>query len=320
MPRFASMRVTSIIASGVTVVYREAPPMQLFERIEAPASQACWVSGAQWNTWSVDFRHFLRAYGGTLAEAPRPVLRHILDGRPYDYTFSISFSEVSSQLDLSALHEFAVGLYDLQFQADRLIFLDRLLNRDLSGNGLQWLFAFFRETIVRLAGDEMAALSTPLGRVGPSVAGFPLHADLYPAETLFNVFDEVPSDDSGASLFLDFATLTKLMSEIAGVPSEIKELVHECREDVLTTDRFEDFYSALHSGNTPWKAELERAMLASAERIRLHGGQGYLLNDRKWLHGREAPTGGVSGRRLHRLVFNRRAQQERRAKLSPTTG
>jgi hypothetical protein len=40
-------------------------------------------------------------------------------------------------------------------------------------------------------------------------------------------------------------------------------------------------------------------------RIKLYAGQGYLLSDRAWLHGRDAPRGGVPINRLHRLVFGR---------------
>jgi hypothetical protein len=132
---------------------------------------------------------------------------------------------------------------------------------------------------------------------------FPLHADLYIPRILFNVFEAVPDDDTGASLFLPVSTLRKLMSGITSLPYEIENLILAIIEQQSEFDGFEVLDNLLH-GHWVWVRDLEHAMERKQLRIKLRPGQGYLLDDRKWLHGREAPKGGVPANRLHRLIFS----------------
>jgi len=67
-------------------------------------------------------------------------------------------------------------------------------------------------------------------------------------------------------------------------------------------DGFDTLYHLLH-GPHEWVPDLEREIEQRQLRIKLRSGQGYLLHDGSWLHGREAPKDGVTADRLHRLVF-----------------
>ncbi|MEJ7609069.1 MAG: hypothetical protein WKF37_23045 [Bryobacteraceae bacterium] len=67
-------------------------------------------------------------------------------------------------------------------------------------------------------------------------------------------------------------------------------------------DRYDELFDILH-GVHPWSFKLRRALLASQIRIKLYRGEGYLLDDRKWLHGRDPQSTGVDTSRMHRLAF-----------------
>ena len=47
-------------------------------------------------------------------------------------------------------------------------------------------------------------------------------------------------------------------------------------------------------------------MLLKQEKIKLLYGQGYMIHDRKWLHGRDSPSNGVKSNRLYGFVFDNR--------------
>jgi hypothetical protein len=63
------------------------------------------------------------------------------------------------------------------------------------------------------------------------------------------------------------------------------------------------FYDLLYTYSAYWTKRLTDAMIDHQFLLPFKYGEGYMINDRKWLHGREAPTGGVATNRVHRLVF-----------------
>src|SRR5438046_107786 len=73
-------------------------------------------------------------------------------------------------------------------------------------------------------------------------------------------------------------------------------------------DRYEENYDLLH-GCHDWTKDIEKRMERQLLKVKLFSGQGYMIHDRKWLHGREALSGNLSSKRLYRLVFNTRQIQ-----------
>ncbi|HSK77817.1 MAG TPA: hypothetical protein VLQ45_15300 [Thermoanaerobaculia bacterium] len=267
---------------------------------------------AEWYTWSDEFRSLFKSWRSEVEKLPiKPELRHTLGGQRYDRTFSLPLSLVGNRALLGELKKFAQSLYNLEVAGKILLFSD-LLDEDLDGKGLHFLLAVLRELLAQLCGDEACALYAPLGSVGKRRREFPLHADLYIPEVLFNIFDEISRDESGKSIFLRFADLQSLMALVPDVPDKVSALIRECTEGSSREDRFERLFTALHREPADWRKELEDAMYNRRLRIKMYSGQGYLINDRVWLHGREAPRRGISCRRLHRLIYNTRNLQERR--------
>lgn len=280
--------------SSIGPVFAEIPVPQGFEG--SPLARA-----SKWLTWSPEFLDFAKRWSPGHVRQPQVVT--VNGDSHYDRTFTSDPSVFEDGEFAAELRRYAEGLTRLE-PGDRLYLLDGLLDEDLDGLGLRALLAALRDALVREQRDPHAALYAPLGSTGPSSGHFRLHADLYLPHKMMNIFDQVPGDRSGASLFLPIAGLYEALAE-ADVPGEVAEQLGDLLDGQLQHDGFHRMQQLIYPPDgAPWSSGLELAMMRRCRRLRLGPGQGYLINDRRWLHGREAPTGGVHPRRLHRLVFS----------------
>lgn len=256
---------------------------------------------ANWYTWSTEFIFFLSEAKAELDKLTSPPLIRLASVKEkYNYTYSWPVDGWSDHLLRKLFVSFARSMPS---SSTRIMLFDGLIEPVLSSSQLHSLFAILRGTLAHLCGSEIFAMYAPLGDIGKWAADFPLHADLFAPEYLFNVFDEVSSDNSGASIFLSFPMLRSLLTNVRRLPTETADEILAIMSSNSLEDRFDELYDLLH-GSHPWQSELCRAMKQRQLRIKLRSGQGYLLNDRYWLHGREAVHGRVPVSRLHRLVYN----------------
>jgi hypothetical protein len=106
--------------------------------------------------------------------------------------------------------------------------------------------------MVELASDDRAGMNMYRAQTGRDVGEFPLHADLYLPKVLFNVFDHVAEDDSGASLFLSLTALRQIMSESKSLSRTTEVRFLAMFESETGSDRFAALYdlsnglSAIH--------------------------------------------------------------------------
>src|SRR5262249_18724599 len=151
-----------------------------------------------------------------IRDLPTTELIHVQNGQGYDYTYTIATIGRSLPRPLARqLSTFALRLVDID-PGDSIIFFTGLLDDKISGASVHFLFAALRDWFVRRTNSAWSAVHAPLSTVGANVAGFPLHCDMYIPEILWNVFDEVPSDTSGASTFLP---VNRLLALLEGMPS-----------------------------------------------------------------------------------------------------
>jgi hypothetical protein len=171
----------------------------------------------------------------------------------------------------------------------------------MSSDDLRLLFAGLRDALTPDVSNHSGALYAPLGDTGGEPSEFPLHCDLYVPVRLWNLFDEVPAKGrSGSSIFLRTSDLTALATR-CGVPAAIRTQIKDCLKGD-GRDRYDEFYSLLYD-DTPSGQELDRLMRSASYRIRLQRGEGYLIHDRLWMHGRTITEHTVTRNRLHRLTF-----------------
>jgi hypothetical protein len=279
--------------------------MRIFQQVDPPPKQSRLKINreATWFTWSPDFRKLFHPWNKEVEKLPSPLSLHLLRGREYDDTSSISISLISDKVLSRDLMVFAKDLYDLEI-FDQLMLFTGLIGPDLPSRSLRYLFAFFRAALVSCSGDPLSALCQPLSTSQKTGKEFPLHSDLYIPAILFNVFDHVEIDSSGASLFLPVATVVDLLGSVKSLPDDIRERIVTNLTQMHDRDYYEENYDLLHGCAHKWIQELERRMTRQQSRIKLYSGQGYMIHDRKWLHGRESLQGRLSTKRLHRLIFN----------------
>jgi hypothetical protein len=275
----------------------------IFCRIEPPDNLAHLAINrfATWHTWSDAFRTFLVDAEGELRRFPPPPTVRIKRLSDYDYTFSMPPAVWGDASRQKQFESFVQSLAQVRPTA-RLMLFDKLLGAHLDGQKLHVLFAVMRGALAESAANDFAAMYTPLGNTGDDIGDFPLHADLYVPQYLFNVFDNVPADAAGASTFLAVSSLKRIVTKQSNLPGAIVRRLMSMFEAGSKSDRFEKCFDLLHGGH-PWVPQLEQSLAEHQMQIPLRSGQGYLLHDRSWLHGRLKPVGGVPANRVRRLVY-----------------
>jgi hypothetical protein len=262
----------------------------------------------KWYTWSSESKQHMKILRDLISGMDEPLFVSLQKGKPYDYTYTLDSTKIKNVELLKWIIDLSHFLFDLEI-GDEIIFFSELLNVDYDGKSLHYLFSALRHNLSKLNNNPMSALYPPLGTTQKGAlsligSSFPLHSDLYLPKLLFNVFDDVPNDSSGASLFLKVSELKKILFYMNNLSMHHKTAIINSLEKESDEDDYERFYDLLH-GSYNYVVSLERNMRLKQEKIKLFHGQGYLLNDRKWLHGREAPSNRVNLNRVYRLVFNR---------------
>jgi hypothetical protein len=258
---------------------------------------------SRWFTWSSRMRQFVHDWQSALASLREPELVHLGDGGDYDATYTGNIDSIPTGCLSEGLMSVAEAFSRLE-PPTGIALLTGLLDDGFDISGLHSLLAYLRGALVRLAGDPWATLYPPLGTTGSRAGRFPLHADLYRSTMLMNIFNEVAADRSGRSVFLSVESFVEAMSETPSLPPGVRDEIPALLTGGSDRDNYTSFFALVHGRDKPWSVELDRRMRKRQVRIRLNAGEGYLIHDRRWLHGREAPRGGVPAQRLHRLVFD----------------
>ncbi len=279
--------------------------MKVFREVSPPKVAGHKLVGhfSYWYTWSNEFRNFLKQWEDSLEKIPEPHLIHLGPGRNYNETFDLNPWEIQESSLRDGIIAAAHALYLLPTPR-KIILLTDLFFDKFDGQCLHRLFGIFRSVLANLSGNPRVAMSTPLGLTGSYAINFPLHADLYLGEILFNVFNEVSVDNSGVSIFLQKREFLRLIWQTSKVPVPIKKRLTRVFNAPLEEDTFDEVYSLLHGSWHSWVTNLKRAMEQKKIWIHLKAGQGYIIHGRAWLHGRDTPSNGVSSKRLSRLILN----------------
>jgi hypothetical protein len=283
--------------------------MDIFQQIDPPPKQRRLKISKQaaWYTWSPGFRSLLKPFRAQVQRLDDLTAIRLLGGKEYDHTYTLDPEGIEDKQLARDLMRFVRSLYNVQV-SDRLMFFTDMMDSDLDSRTLSFLFAFFRAALVSLSRDPLSALYQPL-RSKREGKEFLLHSDLYMPVILFNIFDEVSNDSSGASVFLAISSFIELLPEIKTLPAETREKIIENLTGMHAEDRYQENFYLVHGYEQAWSDELGARMQQRQLRIKFYSGQGYMIHDRKWLHGREALDGKLSSKRLHRLVFNNRQAQ-----------
>lgn len=254
---------------------------------------------ARWYSWSPASIRLIERNLECILALSVPSCISVRGCDPYSSTYSYRLSALPDPLVRFAL-EAAEALLRVR-TGRRMRFLSGMLDPPLSSSVFHKCFALIRAGMARLKGDPRAALYAPV-KTERVDDGFPLHSDLFLTERLWLVFDDVPKGKSGKALFLPRHLLDAAIKTNHLVPSVTRRRLRALFGGRTVGDSFDECYDLIYS-DKPWTASLVQAMKRNYWAIKLYRGEGYLLNDRRWLHGRTAVKGRVSATRFHRLVY-----------------
>lgn len=273
----------------------------IFKAHAAPANDGEKFS-ATWLTWSDEFvEDYLKAKADCKGILPTVQLEFIEGFNEYNYSYTIA-NRVACEPYFNKLKPYIANLYNFPIGEEVHCFSD-LINETITALDFHTIFALLRAGIVETQNNQMEALYAPLTTSNSSY--FPLHCDLYIPKILFNVYEDVPPDDSGKSLFLLTSVLIKeILPTISEMPNEVRETLEAILDNAEPIDNYQEFYDLLNSPMNVWFLPLRNQTEARMIQHKFERGQGYMVHDRKWLHGRTKPKKVFSVKRLHRLIFN----------------
>lgn len=277
--------------------------MILFQETEPIKAHRAFTqkNNIKWYTWS---DYFMSETKG-LTQQSRLIKEidflYLKKYKEYNYSYAVNVSKLDKEF-VSHFKQYATALYHFS-PGEGLLFFNTLINDKINGKLFHFIFALFRSLLVQITKDEMSALYSPLA-TGKKENDFPLHCDLYIPKTLFNVFENVAPDSTGQSTFLKLDTLFEvILPQVKGIDKGVIKDIYQLVYKNIKQDNYEKFYAALYDDERQ-KRELQKLQNKFKIKIRLRKGEGYLLNDRVWMHGRDKTNGGVSSKRLHRLIYN----------------
>jgi hypothetical protein len=274
----------------------------LFTEVAVPRRHLCneLARQATWLTWSEEFLNFWKGELGFLSKLPMPRVTNVRGCSPYAASFYFPPQRMPPHLRKQLLG-FGRTLVDCEPGLDLWLFAGMLV-QPIDSLSLHKFFALLRSAVVLLRGATSAALHSPVVTARRDT-GFALHADLFVRRRLWLIFDQVPHDQSGASIFLKTERALQLISTVNGMPRSTKLELKSLLTGKIRRDSFDRCYDLLHLHEQPWSATFQTSLDRNAERIKLFRGEGYMVNDRGWLHGREPSSKPVTKRRFHRFVF-----------------
>ena len=254
----------------------------------------------RWYSWSCASVRLIEKNLNRILALPRPGCISVRGCDPYSSSYSYRFSALPVPLA-----DFSLEMADalLRTRAGRdMKFFAGMLDPPVSSLVLHKCFALIRAGVARIYGDGRAALHAPVQtrRVDD---GFPLHSDLFLTDRLLLIFDDVSKGNSGKALFLSRESFDAAVKCNPQMPFVTRKKLRGLWRGPVRKDSFDESFNTIYSSDDPWAASLVHTMNKNCWQIKLHRGEGYLLNDRQWLHGRTPVNGRVSEARFRRLVY-----------------
>ena len=258
---------------------------------------------ADWYTWSDATLHLIEINLERLVRLPNPVSIWVRGCDPYPSTYSYRLSALPK-----ALSDFAIETAEALLRVrvgPKLRFTSGMLEPPLTSAVLHKIFALIRAGIAHVNSDPRTALHAPV-KTKRRDEGFALHSDLFLTERLFLVFDNVPPGLSGKSVFLSREVFDTAIAGTTLMPRQQQRKLRRLMRGRVNGDSFDEWFDLVYSSEYPWTRQLGRHVKEASGSIKLRRGEGYLLHDRHWLHGRTPAKGFVSENRFRRLVYGRR--------------
>lgn len=275
--------------------------MAIFKLIAPPARHRYFSAAykVKWFSWSDDFLLLLPEIERAARQYGKPVLKPANAFREYSSSYQLNFERTSRDFlmkmkpCLLSLAHFRVG--------KGLNFFSGLMNNPINGQLYHFIMALFRSMLAQHYQHEAYALYG--GPAEPAYAGGrPLQCGLHLPEILWQVTEEPGAGRQGTTLFLPVNTLiTDILPGLQGLPASKAGRIEQLITQKGRTDRHEELHNLLYSPENKWSAELREKILLRAWPVKFGKGQGFMIQDRLWMHG---ISGGAPPKPPHRLIFS----------------
>lgn len=278
--------------------------MKLFKEIQPPVpfeevSNEC---KAKWLTWSDDFLSFQDQIIKESQKYGAPEIL-VFQGRYKSQSYTVDLNRLDPSF-LNKINDCSSFLSKIKIK-EELYFFDKLISDSFNSQSFRFFICCLRAKLSSRRKDGMASLYIPIGAV-EGENEFPVHSDLFIPIYLWNIFDEVFTSNQGCPLLLPVATLlNQIVKQIDNFPEDKYNFLKYIFGDkvVYNEDGYDQLIAVLHGKENWWSQEVKEGIEKYVLKIKFGRGQGYLINDRKWLHGRSFSSESVTSNRLHRLVF-----------------
>jgi hypothetical protein len=270
----------------------------IFERAERPRRHAAYRLSEKWWTWSDEARYFLRTQREAL-KALRVEQAEVLPGAYPTALVPHAGSRLralaSEVLPLSqALSRVQPGV--------KPHFLCALVPPAVEGTVVARFLTLLAYALNLQENEALGPAMCVPPSPSPTGSDFALHSDLFPRRRLLVIFDQVSAPNWSGSLLLPWTRGFRLLNR-AGPPTAFQDRIRRLLELESRIDGFNNLFGLLYRTNWCQKARLSDSLHAAAVHVQFGRGEGYLIDDRRWLHGRRRTKIGVTRARFRRLVF-----------------
>jgi hypothetical protein len=244
-------------------------------------------------TWSKLMINYLNEFNKRIPNLSIPEIIQYDNKYTKSYSVKLNKNFVTTNTDLDVIESF-----NQISPKNQLLFFKDLIDNNITYETLHYFFSYMHV----LSGSKYASptysLYAPLGTTSNVGIEFPPHFDLYKQKLLFIIYNDVSLENEAAITFLSKQNFIKII-EAENIKG--KELILQALMNDLHEDQFDVIFGTLYKNENEFIKDL---LFEFSSEVKIIKGDGFLCNDREWLHGRKAQSYKISNQRLIRYVFN----------------
>jgi hypothetical protein len=202
---------------------------------------------------------------------------------------------------LEVVQPLSRGLASIAAPSTPFFFRD-LIGHDISSLAVSHFCALLARGLNEFnTSDQGPAMFVP-PNPSPVSSDFWVHSDLFPSRRLLIIYDQVHAPEWAASLLLSWANAFRALEQ-AEVSSRSLAIIRRLLTRSTTDDGFDELFRLLYDDSSPRGQRIAELLRVQSVCIPFRRGEGYLLDDRQWVHGRLLTRGSTTRARFRRLVF-----------------
>ena len=281
--------------------------MEIFQKTEIPEEHKKFRFSKKvtWYTWSKEMSNFLCTWSNEVKKSNKVRRIYMKNGKYSHDTYSLKIQLIKNKELVNQLQNIADLFYIFKHRTKPMFFTN-MINKDITFNGLHCFFAALREILIKKMNDKWSAIYSPVKtQQKNNEKEFPLHYDMFIPKILFMIYNDTPQGKQGSTTFLSTKELKKILAKTKSFPLEKRKIVINMISNTdKQNDQYYAFWDLIHDETSEWYKELHSKMNAKRQIVKFKTGEGFLVHDRLWMHGRTKTKENVNIKRLIRLVFN----------------